>query len=129
MLITLSNFFETLSKYGISKTTFFVILGVVALIVLLVINKLRDKDSEQEYEEYEISQSSAFISKTVSASKPQTTNQSAVSGEVIAAISAAVAMMYDGSGKHAVIRSVKPANKAARPIWGQVGVQNNTKAF
>lgn len=50
-------------------------------------------------------------------------------GEVIAAISAAVAMMYEGTGKTPVIRSIKPAVKGTRSAWAMAGIVNNTRAF
>ncbi len=48
---------------------------------------------------------------------------------VIAAISAAVAMMYEGTGKMPVIRSIRPAVKSARSAWSAAGVMNNTRSF
>lgn len=49
--------------------------------------------------------------------------------EVIAVISAAVAMLYEGTGKTPVIRSVRPATGGGRPVWAVAGVVQNTKAF
>lgn len=49
--------------------------------------------------------------------------------EVIAAISAAVMMLYEGSGKTPVIRSIRPAQKGVRSAWGMAGVMNNTRPF
>ena len=49
--------------------------------------------------------------------------------EIIAAISAAVMMMYEGTGKTPVIRSIKPSVKGYRTPWKAAGVANNTRAF
>ena len=49
--------------------------------------------------------------------------------DVIAAISAAVYMMYEGTGKTPVIRSIRPAQKGVRSAWGMAGVMNNTRPF
>lgn len=56
--------------------------------------------------------------------------QSAVDDDaLIAVIAAAVDAMYSGSGKKAVIRSVRPAAGSGRPIWAQAGILENTRAF
>ena len=48
---------------------------------------------------------------------------------VVAAISAAVAMMYEGTGKTPVIRSIKPSSRPAANAWKTAGVLNNTRHF
>ena len=48
--------------------------------------------------------------------------------EVIAVISAAVAMMYEGTGKKAVIRSIRPSY-VGRSAWANAGVRDNVRAF
>lgn len=50
--------------------------------------------------------------------------------EIIAVISAAVASMYEGSGKKAVIKSIKRSNtKTVRNNWATAGLLENTRAF
>ena len=49
--------------------------------------------------------------------------------EIIAVIAAAVEAMYSGSGKKAVIRSIRPATAGGRPAWATAGLMENTKAF
>ncbi len=51
------------------------------------------------------------------------------SDDVIAAISAAVMMMYEGTGKTPIIRSIKPSVSCSRSAWKAAGVANNTRAF
>ncbi len=53
-------------------------------------------------------------------------NSEGISGEVIAAISAAVAMM--DSDKKYILKSVKRV-KEARSAWNMAGITDNTKAF
>ena len=48
--------------------------------------------------------------------------------EVIAVISAAVAMMYEGTGKKAVIRSIRPST-VGRSAWANAGIRDNVRAF
>ena len=51
-----------------------------------------------------------------------------IPGGVIAAISAAVAMMM--GGKAFSVKSIKRAGtKSSRPVWGQAGVMENTRPF
>ncbi len=49
--------------------------------------------------------------------------------EIIAVIAAAVDAMYSGSGKRAVIRSVRPSAATGRPVWATAGIFENTRAF
>lgn len=48
---------------------------------------------------------------------------------VIAAISAAIMMMYEGTGKTPVIRSIRPAATGMRSAWAAAGIANNTRPF
>lgn len=57
-------------------------------------------------------------------------NPDGIDGETVAAISAAVAMMYEGTGKTPVIRSIRPASQqGVRSAWKTAGVLNNTRPF
>ncbi len=56
------------------------------------------------------------------------TVEEGIPGGVIAAISAAVAMMM--GGKAFSVKSIKRAGtKSSRPAWGQAGVMENTRPF
>lgn len=50
-------------------------------------------------------------------------------GELIAVIAAAVDAIYDGTGKKAVIRSIKPAKISRRSAWASAGLAENTRTF
>ena len=49
--------------------------------------------------------------------------------DIIAVIAAAVYSMYEGTGKKAIIRSIKPATNAGRSAWATAGLMNNIKSF
>lgn len=51
-----------------------------------------------------------------------------INEEIIAAISAAVSVMYAGSGKKPVIKAVKKSG-TRRSAWASAGVANNTRNF
>ena len=65
----------------------------------------------------------------VAAPAPVAQAAAAEDEEVIAGISAAVASMYEGTGKTPVIRVVRPVCAGARPIWSAAGLVQNTKSF
>ncbi|MBO5746660.1 MAG: OadG family protein [Clostridia bacterium] len=54
---------------------------------------------------------------------------SADEDEIIAAISAAVMMMYEGTGTTPVIRSIRPAQTSGYSAWKMAGIMNNTRSF
>ena len=58
----------------------------------------------------------------------QIETEDGISGDVVAAISAAVAVMMSAEGKSYRIRSVKRV-KESRPAWSAAGVQENTRPF
>ncbi len=51
-----------------------------------------------------------------------------ISGEVVAAISAAIMMLSEESGKTYAVRSIR-RTKEARPAWAMAGILENTKPF
>lgn len=51
-----------------------------------------------------------------------------IPGEIIAVIAAAVASMYEGTGKTAAIKSVR-RSEIGLPIWGKAGLMENTRPF
>ncbi len=59
---------------------------------------------------------------------PVPTVQSGISGEVVAAIAAAVAMMAP-EGKRYAIKSVSRATNGGRSAWSAAGVADNTRPF
>lgn len=69
------------------------------------------------------------VKKAEPSSAPVVKSVSDDSEDVIAVISAAVAMMYEGTGITPVIRSVRPAQKGVRSAWATAGIMNNTRSF
>ena len=57
-----------------------------------------------------------------------TADNTGVSNEVVAAISAAITVMYSGTGKKPVIKSVKKAG-GKRSAWASAGIADNTRSF
>ena len=51
-----------------------------------------------------------------------------ISGEVVAAIAAAISVMYSGTGKKPVIKSVKKSG-SRRSAWASAGIADNTRSF
>lgn len=79
----------------------------------------------------------ADLSKQISEEAPKTdvnevvSSSSAddgVSGEVVAAIAAAISVMYSGTGKKPVIKSVKKSG-SRRSAWASAGIADNTRSF
>lgn len=56
------------------------------------------------------------------------TNSSSINNEIVAAISAAISVMYAGSAKKPVIKSIKKSS-GRRSAWANAGIQNNTRSF
>jgi sodium pump decarboxylase gamma subunit len=108
-----------------------IVFGMLVLLVLIiaifgfVMGGTRKKAAKSEATK---SKTKAPTQNSVAAapvSKPEAKND----GSVVAAISAAVAMMYEGTDKTPVIRSIKPASTGVRSIWKQAGILNNTRSF
>lgn len=61
--------------------------------------------------------------------KAQPVAEEGIPGEVVAAISAAVAFMMEETGQSGfVVKSIKRAREA-RPVWGLAGITENTRPF
>ena len=108
-----------------------IVFGMLVLLVLIIaifgfiMGGTRKKAVKSEAAKSEIK---APVKNSVAAapvSKPEVKNDDSV----VAAISAAVAMMYEGTDKTPVIRSIKPASTGVRSIWKQAGILNNTRSF
>ena len=119
---------ENFSKYAGNVTLSGLIIVFAMLIALVVIlsifgyfmasllkNNSKPKVEKKNKEEIKVSTTKTLPDENES--------------EIIAAISAAVMMMYDGTGVTPVIRSVRPANKGVRSAWAAAGVANNTRSF
>ena len=60
--------------------------------------------------------------------KAPAVQEEGISGEIIAAIAAAVAAMEEGTGSSYSIRSVR-RSAGTRPVWGAAGLMENTRPF
>lgn len=63
---------------------------------------------------------------TIAKSNPEPVVEQGISGEVVAAIAAAVAM---SEGPQAVVRSIKKVNVSGRNPWAQAANVDNTRPF
>ena len=108
------------SAIQLNSNTLLIVLVIISVLINLISAARNRRSDENE----NVTASNTEV-KSVS-SVPAKDNKE----EVVAAISAAIAMMYEGSDTKYVIRYIKPAKKnGERPIWAQIGIQNNTKAF
>ena len=108
-----------------------IVFGMLVLLVLIIaifgfiMGGTRKKAVKSEAAKSEIK---APVKNSVAAA-PVTKPEDKNDDSVVAAISAAVAMMYEGTDKTPVIRSIKPASTGVRSIWKQAGILNNTRSF
>ena len=117
-LVALNSVMETginFSAYGMAC-----VIGLLVLLVILVVtfgaiivNSNKPKQAKSE---------SAVLVATPAQSAQD-------DDEIIAVIAAAVAAMYDGTGKSALIRSVRPSIKPNRSVWSAAGIYENTRVF
>lgn len=100
-----------------------VIISVFGLIMTAVSGKGGKKKDKKEAPKKEAK--APEIKPVAPAPKAEVRNDDGV----IAAISAAVTMMYEGTDTTPVIRSIKPATTGVRSLWKQAGILNNTRPF
>ena len=124
-----------LEKYAgnVTLSGLIIVFSMLVLLVMLIavfgviMVKLTGKPKTNKYEKPVTAPKKApkpeKISKPVSVEKSNDDD-----GEIIAVISAAVAIMYEGTGIKPVIRSVRPA-VASRNAWKMAGIANNTRSF
>lgn len=117
-LVALNSVVKTVfdfSTYGMISVIALLVL-LVALVVIygtVLLNNNKPKIAKSE--------NAAFVAAPAKSIQDE--------DEIIAVIAAAVAAMYDGTGKSAVIRSVRPSIKPNRSVWSAAGIYENTRAF
>lgn len=118
---------------GIVLCTLLVLIGVFyafGAIVSKSQSKAKKKDAKkmQDAMEADLSKAVSAAPATVQSSAPAPVVEEGISGEVVAAISAAV---YSMEGSSAVIRSVtrKTSPVSTRNPWAQAAVVDNTRPF
>lgn len=126
---------DNLEKYA-GNVTFSGLLIVFAMLILLVLLiagfgtimvKLTGKPKTAKSEKVVKAEKPKKAPAAEKASKPVLVADDN-SDDVIAAISAAVMMMYEGTGVKPVIRSVRPV-ASQRSAWKIAGIANNTRSF
>lgn len=131
--IKLATDIDQMSKGELSAVTtisgLIIVFGMLLLLVLIIsIFGLVSKTAKKSASGSEKKAETPVKNTAVKPSAPVNAAQSNDDDEVIAVISAAVAMMYEGTGKTAVIRSIKPASNA-RTAWAAAGIRDNVRAF
>ncbi len=127
------NAIENLKDSGINVTLSGILIVFAMLVLLVVILSVfgfimtrlsggpkKEKKAKEPKVEKKVEASATPVVKAVDSTEDE---------DVIAAISAAVMMMYEGTGKTPVIRSIRPAQKGIRSAWATAGVMNNTRPF
>lgn len=122
MLLEKANAFEL----GANVTLSGIAIVFIALILLVLVISVFSLFFTQK----KITKSDVPKQVAKPAKKPvAVTNTAEDEDEIIAVIAAAVDAIYSGSGKKAVIRSIRPATVGGRPAWATAGIMENTKAF
>lgn len=126
------NSIENLKDSGINVTLsgLLIVFGMLILLVvtLIIFGFIMVRLSGGPKKEKKVKEPK--VKKTAEAvSAPVSVQASAEDEDVIAAISAAVMMMYEGTGKTPVIRSIRPAQRGVRSAWATAGIMNNTRPF
>lgn len=96
-------------------------------VVYGLVNSSKDRKPKKEASKGEMKKEPIKTAKT---SAPAPVVQDGISGEVVAAIAAAVATLSPDGAVYSV-RSIRRAsgNSHTRPIWGTAGVMDNTRPF
>ncbi len=105
------------------------VLLVLVLVIFGLISSFARKLSEKKSERINKAQlakmaSDTYIEEPSNLSQNTTSNQN----EIVAAISAAIATVYSGSGKKPIIKSIKKSG-SRRSAWASAGIADNTKSF
>lgn len=117
-------------------TTITGVVIVFAMLLLLVfmicvfgwVSKAAKKAGSKELETPAPKKEKKVNKKPAPKSAPVAVSATADDDEIIAVISAAVAMMYEGTGKTAVVRSIRPS-VSGRSAWANAGIRDNVRAF
>ena len=117
---------DNLQKIGTNDTlsVMFIVLSIFLLLVLGIFignRQAKRKDA--------VSTSAVNHQDLVNSTTAAMSDVSNEDGDIIAVISAAVMMMYEGTGKTPVIRSIRPAVAGSRSAWKAAGIANNTRPF
>lgn len=122
--------------WGTVVSGLLVVFGVLCMLVLLcfilgrifqAIGNRKKEKAEAEKQAAAAPKPSAPVVNAAPAPAPAPAVERGIPGEVVAAISAAVACMM-GPNQHFAVRSVKRA-KGARPVWSAAGIADNTRPF
>ncbi|MBE6781414.1 MAG: hypothetical protein E7540_01640 [Ruminococcaceae bacterium] len=105
------------------------VLLVLVLMIFGLISSFATKLSEKKSERINKAQLEKMALDT-NIEEPIILTQNAPSNqnEIVAAISAAIATIYSGSGKKPIIKSIKKSG-SRRSAWASAGIADNTRTF
>ncbi len=105
------------------------VLLVLVLMIFGLISSFATKLSEKKSERINKAQLEKMASDT-NIEEPINLTQNVASNqnEIVAAISAAIATIYSGSGKKPIIKSIKKSS-SRRSAWASAGISDNTRTF
>lgn len=115
-----------LSVTATGLTVVFAVLIVLVLVVALF-GKIMDSTTNQKSKPA-VKEKPVEVSAADNSAKISMQVEDGISEEVVAAISAAVAVMMSSEGKTYQLRSIKRTGKN-RPAWSIAGIQDNTRPF
>lgn len=97
---------------------------IILVILISIFGKIMYKATGQKKQKNDTapSKSAAAVS-----NEQRLDANSDIDDEIVAVISAAVAAMYEGTGKRAVIRTIRPTS--SRPAWAAAGIAENMRSF
>jgi len=103
-----------------------IVFGMLLLFVLIFsLFGLFNKNGKQTNTE----KKPTTIKQTKVVSTPSIASKTSEDDDIIAVIAAAVYSMYEGTGKKAIIRSIKPSATSGRSAWATAGLMNNVKSI
>lgn len=117
------------------QTSTVVIAGIVIVMLVLIIliaifkgfGKVAEGGKKTKKKEQPAPVKAAVPTASVSAPAPAPAVQSGISGEIVAAISAAICAAE--GGKQVTIRSIRVKNVAGRNPWAAAAIADNTRPF
>lgn len=125
---TMGNLEEYAGKVTLSGLIIVFTMLVLLVVIIAVFGSFMDRLNGTKKPKAPKASKAPKVEKPVSQPATPVVMQETEDESVIAAISAAVMMMYEGTGKTPVIRSIKPA-ATSRSAWKQAGVLNNVRSF
>lgn len=126
----MENWTETAVNVTICGLVIVFVTLILLVILISLFGKLMDAINKKSQAAKAAAIPAASAAPVASAAPAVTAAPASDDDELIAVISAAVAVMYDGTGKQYAVKSVRPARRPGeRPAWASAGLRDNTRTF